>query len=99
LDIHSGNCRRPNSSEIAQVLERDDGAFFELVLNHTMQSFYGSPRHGGNRDAVSWRMLGVPDPPVRGRSRDFFKGTAPLVSATTNGGALKKVKGTGGRPA
>jgi gluconate 2-dehydrogenase gamma chain len=41
--------------------------FFELILAHTIQGFYGSPRHGGNRDAVSWRMLGVPDPPVRGR--------------------------------
>lgn len=40
--------------------------FFDLVLNHTMQGFYGNPRHGGNRDAVSWKMLGVPEPPVRG---------------------------------
>lgn len=41
--------------------------FFNLVLSHTMQSFYGDPRHGGNRDAVSWRMLGVDYIPVRGR--------------------------------
>ncbi|MCL5743598.1 MAG: gluconate 2-dehydrogenase subunit 3 family protein, partial [Acidobacteria bacterium] len=41
--------------------------FFDLIVSHTMQGFYGSPRHGGNRDAVSWRMLGVPVPPVRGR--------------------------------
>jgi gluconate 2-dehydrogenase gamma chain len=40
---------------------------FNLVLNHTMQSFYGDPRHGGNREAVSWRMLGVTYVPVRGR--------------------------------
>ncbi|MEO8658894.1 MAG: gluconate 2-dehydrogenase subunit 3 family protein [Bryobacteraceae bacterium] len=44
-----------------------DKPFFELVLAHTMQGFYGSPRHGGNRDGVSWTMLGVPNPPVRGR--------------------------------
>lgn len=41
--------------------------FFNLVIEHTMQGFYGDPRHGGNRDAVSWRMLGVPLIPVRGR--------------------------------
>ncbi len=41
--------------------------FLDLVISHTMQGFYGDPRHGGNRDAVSWRMLGVPFPPVRGR--------------------------------
>lgn len=33
--------------------------FFQLVIDHTMQGFYGSPKHGGNRDEVSWRMLKV----------------------------------------
>ena len=48
--------------------------FFEMVVAHTMQGFYGSPRHGGNREAVSWRMLGVPNPPLRGRAQyDFTK--------------------------
>jgi gluconate 2-dehydrogenase gamma chain len=42
-------------------------AFFDLVLSHTMQGFYGDPRHGGNRERVSWKMLGLPYPPVRGR--------------------------------
>ena len=41
--------------------------FFDLMITHTMQGYYGNPRHGGNRDAVSWKMLGVPEPPVRGR--------------------------------
>jgi len=50
----------------------DARAFFEMVVAHTMQGFYGSPRHGGNREAVSWRMLGVPDPPLRGRDQYDF---------------------------
>jgi len=41
--------------------------FFALVVDHTMQGFYGDPRHGGNRNAASWKMLGVPYPPIRGR--------------------------------
>ena len=41
--------------------------FFGLVVEHAMQGFYGDPRHGGNRSEVSWRMLGVPYPPIRGR--------------------------------
>ena len=41
--------------------------FFARLRAATMMSFYGDPRHGGNQDRVSWRMLGVPDPPVRGR--------------------------------
>jgi gluconate 2-dehydrogenase gamma chain len=32
-------------------------SFFGMVLAHTMQSFYGSPRHGGNKDYASYRML------------------------------------------
>jgi gluconate 2-dehydrogenase gamma chain len=52
---------------VVQRLETDARPFFEMVLAHTMQGFYGSPRHGGNRDYASWRMLRVPASPVRGR--------------------------------
>jgi len=41
--------------------------FFETVLAHTMQGFYGDPRHGGNRAHASWKMVGLTYPPVRGR--------------------------------
>jgi gluconate 2-dehydrogenase gamma chain len=43
--------------------------FFALIRAHTMQSFYGDPRHGGNRDQVGDRMIGIPMTPVRGRSQ------------------------------
>jgi len=52
---------------VVDRLEDEARPFFELVLAHTMQGFYGSPRHGGNRDYASWRMLRVPASPVRGR--------------------------------
>jgi len=45
----------------------DPQAFFNRVVRYTMMGFYGDPRHGGNRDHVSWRMLGVPPAPIRGR--------------------------------
>lgn len=41
--------------------------FVDQVIAHTMQGYYGSPRHGGNLNYASWRMLGVPSSPVRGR--------------------------------
>jgi gluconate 2-dehydrogenase gamma chain len=41
--------------------------FFRLVVDHCLQGFYGSPRHGGNRDAVGWRMLGLDYPQITGR--------------------------------
>lgn len=43
--------------------------FFTLVLTHTMQGFYGDPRHGGNREGAGWNMLGLAYPPIRGRIR------------------------------
>jgi gluconate 2-dehydrogenase gamma chain len=55
--------------EITAALEKQNRAFFELVRQHTMEGYYGSPRHGGNRDAVSWRMLGLDEPPLRGRAQ------------------------------
>jgi gluconate 2-dehydrogenase gamma chain len=42
-------------------------AAFEMVLAHTQQGFYGDPRHGGNREYASWRMVGVSPMPIRGR--------------------------------
>ena len=41
--------------------------FFSLILSHTMQSYYGDPRHGGNRGRASWIMLSLPYPPIRGQ--------------------------------
>lgn len=63
--------------EVVSALEKDDREFFDLVRDHTLEGYYGSPRHGGNRDAVSWRMLGLPDPPPLGRAQyDLRKGSA-----------------------
>jgi gluconate 2-dehydrogenase gamma chain len=61
--------------DVVAALEKERPAFFALVRSHTFEGFYGTPRHGGNRDAVSWRMLGLDEPPVRGRAQyDFTKG-------------------------
>ena len=62
---------------------RSSKAFFDLVVNHTMQGFYGDPRHGGNREAVSWKMLELPYPPVRGRLQyDLTKPPEPAKPAS-----------------
>jgi len=63
---------------VLRELERNPGtrAFFDLVVAHTMQGFYGDPRHGGNREFASWRMLALPPAPVRGRDRyELARGT------------------------
>jgi gluconate 2-dehydrogenase gamma chain len=47
--------------------------FFGYVVDHTMQGYYGDPRHGGNREGVSWKMVGLPYPPIRGRQQNAPK--------------------------
>jgi gluconate 2-dehydrogenase gamma chain len=62
----------PAASQLEALhrIERNSGTkpFFDLLVAHSMQGFYGDPRHGGNRERVSWKMLGVASPPLRGRA-------------------------------
>jgi gluconate 2-dehydrogenase gamma chain len=46
-----------------------DREFFGLIRNHAMQGFYGSPRHGGNKNNVSYRMLKLDYPVIIGQNR------------------------------
>jgi gluconate 2-dehydrogenase gamma chain len=68
---HSGKRFAELDSErqvaILNEIEEKSKAFFDMVLTHARQGFYGDPRHGGNRGRVSWKMLGLATPPVRGR--------------------------------
>jgi gluconate 2-dehydrogenase gamma chain len=49
--------------------------FFRIVVDHTMQGFYGDPRHGGNRNRASWAMLKLAYPPIRGRFHEDANAT------------------------
>lgn len=55
--------------EVLNSVEEHSKPFFDVILAHSRQGFYGDPRHGGNRDRASWKMLGLPTPPVRGRQQ------------------------------
>lgn len=33
-------------------------AFFRLLVEQTLESFYADPGNGGNRNGVSWDMIG-----------------------------------------
>lgn len=43
--------------------------FFNMVLRNTMQGYYGPPRHGGNKDFVSYRMMRLDFPLLIGQNR------------------------------
>ena len=49
--------------------EVDQRTFFNMILDHTMQGFYGSPRHGGNCDYVSYKMMKIDYPHIIGQNR------------------------------
>jgi gluconate 2-dehydrogenase gamma chain len=38
--------------------ENSSRNFFNLLLGHAMQGYYGHPRYGGNKDKRSWKMIG-----------------------------------------
>lgn len=70
----------PQQTEVLKTLENGEAAgsiwetvsprsFFGLIRDHTMQGFYGSPRHGGNRELVSFRMIGMDHPRIVGQNR------------------------------
>ncbi|WP_058911305.1 gluconate 2-dehydrogenase subunit 3 family protein [Entomohabitans teleogrylli] len=48
----------------------DSQQFFAQVLNNTTEGFFADPIYGGNRDMVSWKMIGFPG--ARYDYRDFI---------------------------
>jgi len=49
--------------------DHPSSGFFDMIRQHTLQGFYGSPLHGGNRGYISYRMLGIDYPNVIGQNR------------------------------
>ena len=42
-------------------------AFFELLLNNTIEGYFSDPLYGGNRGAATWKQIGYPGAnPIRG---------------------------------
>lgn len=44
-------------------------SFFSLMVGHSMQGFYGPPRHGGNKNYMSYKMVRLDYPYVVGQNR------------------------------
>jgi len=69
-----------HQTDVLKALEADEAVgdtwqrisartFFGLIRSHTMQGFYGSPRHGGNLRYASFKMLGIDYPRIYGQNR------------------------------
>ena len=63
---------RPRSATALKALEQgkaelgdfDGKPFFEALLQITMEGFFADPIYGGNRNKVSWKMVGFPGLPA-----------------------------------
>lgn len=61
--MEEGNLPEENWEKLSQR------NFFNLMLSHSLQGFYGSPRHGGNKNYVSYKMMKLDYPHVIGQNR------------------------------
>lgn len=53
-----------------EVWDQDeDKNFFQTLVRHTMQGFYGGARHGGNKKFISYKMLELDYPFIVGQNR------------------------------
>jgi gluconate 2-dehydrogenase gamma chain len=51
---------RDVEANVATGFTPSAAAFFELVLEHTLEGTFGDPHYGGNRDFIGWEMIGYP---------------------------------------
>ena len=72
------SCGAPHYPQRYVMESASPQAFFARLVRYTMMGFYGDPRHGGNRQHVSWRMLGVSPVPIRGRLHEVPVATPTL---------------------
>lgn len=56
-------------SGAARFENLDAKPFFEAVLQSAMEGFFADPIYGGNRNKVSWKMVGYPGLPATWASR------------------------------
>jgi gluconate 2-dehydrogenase gamma chain len=49
--------------------EVKQSSFMRLAVDRTMQGFYGAPRHGGNKDYASFKMMKLDYPLLVGQNR------------------------------
>ena len=61
--------KKMERNEINARLWERPSDFFRLILSHTMQGYYGSPIHGGNKDYMSFDMLRLEYPLNIGQNR------------------------------
>lgn len=57
-DAQDDVLRRVEAGDVATDWPVDPAEFFRAAAEHAAEGYYGDPGNGGNRDGVSWRMIG-----------------------------------------
>lgn len=57
-DAQDALLRRVEAGEVRADWPLPPAAFFALLVRQCMEGFYADPGNGGNKDGVSWRMVG-----------------------------------------
>lgn len=58
----------PQQDEILRALDEgkislpdvEAKAFFDMLLQNTIEGFFSDPIHGGNKDMAGWKLIGFP---------------------------------------
>lgn len=58
-----------NRTDPAHWVRQPSAEFFQMVRRHTIEGYFGHPRHGGNRGLAGYRLLGIEFPELRGQNR------------------------------
>ena len=53
--------RRMERGEVAETWPVSPQQALNTFINHTAEGYYANPGNGGNRDCVSWKMMGWGD--------------------------------------
>jgi gluconate 2-dehydrogenase gamma chain len=59
-DVEKDNFLRQLETSNSDLDGVPSGVFFETLLANTVEGYFSDPHYGGNRDMVSWRMIGFP---------------------------------------
>jgi hypothetical protein len=67
-------------------VEVGPAAFFARMVDLAHEGFYSDPGNGGNREAISWRMIGY-DPRLPSSATDHASKAAPNAASRSDSGA------------
>jgi hypothetical protein len=49
---------RIERGDVSTAWSMEPERFFRMMVEHAMEGFYADPGNGGNKDEVSWKMIG-----------------------------------------